>query len=151
MLIIMVKEFIMYKFLSTGLVLIGALFLNANAMASQDCDDFGANMQNPYSETKTVTNPNCNNDERSSEWGNEALINAEITVISSLDQSATCIVANCRSRQIQVPSQTSISLSTSKMTGSLARSMTLISSLDQSATCSVANCRSRLEPAPSQT
>jgi len=115
----------MYKFLSTGLVLIGALFLNASAMASQDSDNFGANIQSSHVETKTV--------------------------ISSLDQSAICIVANCRSRLKQEPSKTSASLSTSEMTKGLARSMILISSLDQSPTCIVANCRSRLKQAPSQT
>ncbi len=110
----------MYKFLSTGLVLIGALFLNTGAMASQDCDNFGVNMQNPHAETKTVTNTNCNNKERGSEWRNDALSNAGISGISSLDQSATCIVANCRSRLKAAPSHTSANL-TAK---GLARSIT---------------------------
>ena len=112
----------MYKFLSTGLVLIGAFLLNANAMASQGSDNFGAKLQNPYAKTKTA--------------------------MSSVDQSATCIVANCRSRLQPTPPQTSASLSTPEITSGLARSITLISSLDQSTTCIVANCRSRLQPAP---
>ena len=110
----------MHKFLSTGLVLIGALFLNASVMASQDCDNVSANMQNPHAETKTVTNTNCNNDERSSEWRNDALSNTETPDINSLGQSATCIVANCRSRLKATPSHTSASLTTK----GLARSIT---------------------------
>ncbi|MCH9638612.1 MAG: hypothetical protein K0U40_03860 [Betaproteobacteria bacterium] len=112
----------MYKFLSTGLVLIGALLLNVSAMANQNTDNFDANMQNAYTETQTV--------------------------MSSMDQSATCIVANCRSRLQPTSSQTSASLSTAEISRGLARSITVISSLDQSATCVVANCRSRLQPAP---
>ncbi|MCH9638611.1 MAG: hypothetical protein K0U40_03855 [Betaproteobacteria bacterium] len=139
----------MYKFLSTGLVLIGALLLNASAVASQDCDNYGANMQTPYSETEIAASTSCINDDRSTEWHSNVLANAEIPGINSLDQSATCIAANCRSRLKPAPSQTSTSLSTPEMTRGLDRSITVISSLDQSATCIVANCRSRLQHAPS--
>ncbi len=67
----------MYKFLSTGLVLIGALLLNASAMANQD-----SGMQNSNTETQAV--------------------------MSSMDQSATCIVANCRSRLQPAPTHPSV-------------------------------------------
>ena len=92
-------------------------------MASQDCDNVGVNMQNPHAETKTVTNTNCNNDERGSEWRNDAL-SAEVPNISSLGQSATCIVANCRSRLKAAPSHTSASLTTPETIKDLAQSKT---------------------------
>ena len=114
----------MYKHLSTGLVLISAFFFNTSAMASQNCDNFGVNMQNPHAETKTVTGTTCNNDERSSEWRNDELSNAEIPGINSSDQSATCIVANCRSRLKAAPSHKSASLSTPETTKDLAGSKT---------------------------
>ena len=114
----------MYKHLSTGLVLISAFFFNTSAMASQNCDNFGVNTQNPHTETKTVTNTNCNNDERSSEWRNDEFSNTEIPGINSLDQSATCIVANCRSRLKEASSHKSASLSTPETTKDLIRSKT---------------------------
>ncbi len=114
----------MYKFLSIGLVLIGALFLNTGAMASQDCNNVGVNMQNPHAETKTVTNKNCNNDERSRDSRNDTLSNTEVPDINSMSQSATCIVANCRSRLKAAPSHTSASLSTNGKTTGLARPIT---------------------------
>ena len=135
----------MYKFLSTGLVLIGALLLNASAVASQDCDNYGANMQSPYAGTDINASTSCINDDNSSEWFENVFENAETLAINSLDQSATCIAANCRSRLKPAPTNSS----TPEMTISWARPLTVISSMDQSATCVVANCRSRLQPAPS--
>ncbi len=102
----------MCKFISTGLVLISALFINTSAIASPDCENLGVNMQNLLEETVLVTKTNCNSDGKGSDWRNNDLTNTEIPDSNSWNQLTTCILANCRSRLKTPPLHTSARLTT---------------------------------------